>query len=77
VDGYVKNAIKGGAKLLCGGFRIMDKPLDKGYFYRPTVLEVTLNKLACVQEEIFGPVVVVMKFKDIDEALALANDTVY
>lgn len=77
VDNYVKNAVKDGAKLLCGSFREMEKPLDKGYFYRPTVLEVKSNKLACVQEEIFGPVVVVMKFEDFDEALELANDTIY
>jgi len=77
VDGYVKNAVADGAKLLCGGFREMDGPLDKGYFYRPTVFEVTSNKMACVQEEIFGPVLVVMKFEDFDEALAMANDTVY
>ncbi|MBM3710451.1 MAG: aldehyde dehydrogenase family protein [Actinobacteria bacterium] len=55
----------------------MDKPLDKGFFYRPTVLEVNSNKLECVQEEIFGPVVTVMKFADMEEALNLANDTVY
>ena len=77
IDNYVKNAVKDGAKLLCGGFREMEKPLDKGYFYRPTVLEVKSNKLACVQEEIFGPVVVVMEFEDFDEALELANDTIY
>ena len=77
VDSYVQGAVKDGAKLLCGGFRVMDPPMDKGYFYKPTVLEVKSNKLACVQEEIFGPVVTVMKFEDIDEALALANDTVY
>jgi len=77
IDGYVQRAVKDGAKLLCGGFRIMDKPLDKGFFYRPTVLEVNSNKLECVQEEIFGPVVTVMKFIDIEEALSLANDTVY
>lgn len=77
VDGYVQRAVKDGAKLLCGGFREMTPPLDKGYFYRPTVLEVTDNKLACVQEEIFGPVVVVMKYSNMDEALSLANDTIY
>lgn len=77
VDSYVRGAVKDGAKLLCGGFRVMDSLMNKGYFYKPTVLEVTNNKLKCVQEEIFGPVVIVKKFEDIDEALALANDTVY
>jgi acyl-CoA reductase-like NAD-dependent aldehyde dehydrogenase len=77
IDSYVQGAVKDGAKLLCGGFRVMDPPMNKGYFYKPTVLEVNSNKLACVQEEIFGPVVTVMKFENIDEALELANDTVY
>jgi len=77
VDKYVKNAVKDGAKLLCGGFRVMDKPMDKGYFYRPTVLEVKSNDLLCVQEEIFGPVVVVMKYEDIDDAIHLSNDSLY
>ena len=77
VDGYVKRAVKDGAKLLCGGFREMDPPLDKGYFYRPTVLEVDNNKYECVQQEIFGPVVTVKSFDNIEEAIALANDSVY
>lgn len=77
VDRYVKNAVADGAKLLCGGFREMKPPMDKGYFYRPTVLEVTSNKLACVQEEIFGPVLVIKKVDSFDEALELSNDSVY
>ncbi|MGM0365611.1 MAG: aldehyde dehydrogenase family protein [Actinomycetota bacterium] len=77
VDGYVKRAVKDGAKLLCGGKRLTDPPMDKGYFYPPTVLEVNDNKVECIQEEIFGPVVSVMKYKDFDQALKLANDTAY
>ncbi|MCL5072991.1 MAG: aldehyde dehydrogenase family protein [Actinobacteria bacterium] len=83
IDGYVQRAVKDGAKLLCGGFREMRPPLDKGFFYRPTVLEITgedkfqCNSLECVQQEIFGPVVVVQAFEDINEAFTLANDTVY
>ncbi len=77
VDGYVKRAIKDGAKLLCGGERAMTPPFDKGYFYRPTVLEVNNNSMECVQEEIFGPVCTVMKYKTFEEAIKLANDSVY
>jgi aldehyde dehydrogenase (NAD+) len=77
VDKYVKDAVADGAKLLCGGFREMDAPMDKGYFYRPTVLEVASNDLACVQEEIFGPVVTVKKIDNFEEALELSNDSVY
>ncbi len=77
VQGFVDRAVKDGAKLLCGGKRLTDPPLDKGYFYPPTVLEVDDNKMECVQEEIFGPVVTVMKYKNFEQALELANDTVY
>jgi len=77
VDGYVKRAINNGAKLLCGGERIMTPPLKKGYFYRPTVLEVQNNELQCVQEEIFGPVCSVMKYKTLEEAIQLSNDSIY
>lgn len=77
IDGYVQRAVKDGAKLLCGGERLTGGPFDKGYFYPPTVLEVDDNSMECVQEEIFGPVVTVMKYKDFDQALELANDTVY
>lgn len=77
VDGYVKRAIEQGAKLLCGGKRVMDPPLNNGFFYSPTVLEVTDNKIECVQEEIFGPVVIVAKFEDIDEAIKMSNDSAY
>ncbi|MCK4445623.1 MAG: aldehyde dehydrogenase [Candidatus Marinimicrobia bacterium] len=77
VDGYVKRAIKDGAKLLCGGERVMTPPFDKGYFYRPTVLEVNNNSIECVQKEIFGPVCTVMKYKTFEEAIELANDSVY
>lgn len=77
VDNYIKRAVNQGAKLLCGGKRIMDPPLDKGFFYTPTVLEVKDNRIECVQEEIFGPVCTVMKYKSFDEALKMANDNIY
>jgi acyl-CoA reductase-like NAD-dependent aldehyde dehydrogenase len=77
IDEYVKGSIADGAKVLAGGERVMDPPMDKGYFYRPTVIEVADNKLKCVQEEIFGPVVTVMKYKELEEAIQLANDTCY
>jgi len=77
IDGYVQGAVKDGAKLLCGGFRYTEPPCDKGFFYKPTVIEVNSNNLKCVQEEIFGPVVIVAKFEDIDEAIKMSNDSVY
>lgn len=77
VDGYVKRAVSDGAKLIYGGKRYTDPPCNKGFFYYPTILETDNNRLECVQEEIFGPVVTVKKYSTFEEALELANDTVY
>jgi acyl-CoA reductase-like NAD-dependent aldehyde dehydrogenase len=77
VDGYVKDAIDSGAKLLYGGKRYVVPPCDKGSFYMPTVLEVNSNDMRCVQEEIFGPVLVVKKYRDLQDAIKMANDTQY
>jgi len=77
VDGYVQEAIKNGAKLIIGGERYNTPPCDKGSFYKPTVLEVDSNSMKCVQEEIFGPVLVALKYKDLDNAIAMANDSEY
>ena len=62
-----------GATLLTGGCRAQ----DKGYFIRPTVFTDVKKDMKIVQEEIFGPVVVVTKFKTLEEAIELANDSEY
>ena len=77
VDWYVKEAIKDGAKLVCGGEKYNVPPFDKGNFYLPTILENVTNDMRCAQEEIFGPVLVVIKYSDLDEAIKMANDTRY
>jgi acyl-CoA reductase-like NAD-dependent aldehyde dehydrogenase len=77
VDAFVRQAINDGAKLLCGGEKYVIPPCDKGSFYKPTILECMSNKMNCVQDEIFGPVLVALKYKNIDEAIALANDNQY
>ncbi|MCK4803067.1 MAG: aldehyde dehydrogenase [Spirochaetes bacterium] len=77
VDRYVKDAVKDGATLACGGKKFEEPPLDKGNYYRPTILENVRNSMKCSQEEIFGPVLVVIKYKDLDEAIAIANDNQY
>ncbi|MGV1049986.1 MAG: aldehyde dehydrogenase family protein [Solirubrobacterales bacterium] len=77
IEGYVKIGLDEGAKLLTGGHRTqLDGELAGGYFFEPTVLEGT-NEMRVFQEEIFGPVVSVTKFRDEAEALAIANDTLY
>jgi aldehyde dehydrogenase len=68
---------KEGAKVLTGGTRaILDGELAGGYYVKPTILEGN-NKMRVFQEEIFGPVVSVTKFKDMDDAIDIANDTLY
>ncbi|MBI2913419.1 MAG: aldehyde dehydrogenase family protein, partial [Chloroflexi bacterium] len=50
---------------------------DKGYFFEPTIFDRVDNRMKIAQEEIFGPVLSVIPFKDADEALRIANDTMY
>jgi aldehyde dehydrogenase len=74
---YVDIGKKEGAKLLAGGERLtMNGELAEGYYMKPTVFEGN-NKMRIFQEEIFGPVLSVTTFKDDDEAMAIANDTLY
>ena len=74
---YVEIGKKEGARLVCGGERVTDNGLDKGCFMRPTILADVTNDMRVAQEEIFGPVVVVIKFKDEDEVVKMANDSDY
>lgn len=74
---YVDIAKQEGGKILCGGERITEGELAKGPFMQPTLIEVPNNSCRVAQEEIFGPVAVVMKFKGEQEVIDLANDSVY
>ena len=73
VQKYIAVGIEEGAKVECGGKRVG----DKGCFISPTIFTHTNPKMRIVQEEIFGPVLVVQTFKDETDAIALANDTIY
>jgi aldehyde dehydrogenase len=74
---YLDIGKKEGAKVLTGGTRQMHEgELKDGYYVKPTVFAGN-NKMRVFQEEIFGPVVSVTKFKDLDDAIAIANDTLY
>lgn len=80
VTGYIRIGIEEGANLLAGGLeRPQNLPshLQKGNFIQPTVFADVDNRMRIAQEEIFGPVVCLMKFKDEAEALRLANDVEY
>ena len=75
IDNYVQSAITDGAKILTGGKPAVIEGFENGYWYEPTVIANVNHEMDVVKEEIFGPVVVIMKFKDEKEAVRLANDT--
>lgn len=66
-----------GATLLCGGERLSGKDYDRGYFVAPTIFDHVTSKMALAQYEIFGPVLSIVRVKNFDEALAVANDVPY
>ncbi|MEH7106437.1 aldehyde dehydrogenase family protein [Bacillus sp. JJ1764] len=74
---YIDLGKQEGATVACGGNRITTNGFDKGFFVEPTVFVDVKQDMRIVQEEIFGPVVCIQKFKDEEEAIKLANDTVY
>jgi acyl-CoA reductase-like NAD-dependent aldehyde dehydrogenase len=74
---YVEIGKKEGATLLCGGTRPSDPALSKGFFVNPTIFGSVRNKMRIAQEEIFGPVVSVIRWNDYDAMIAEANDTPY
>jgi aldehyde dehydrogenase len=73
---YIDIGKKEGAQLLCGGQPYKNAQYPGGFYIQPTVFKGH-NKMRIFQEEIFGPVLAVTTFKDDDEALAIANDTLY
>ena len=77
VAGYVELARAEGGAVLAGGDLPRDPALAKGAFYEPTVIEGLANSARVCQEEIFGPVIVAMPFRDEAEAVAQGNDTTY
>lgn len=76
VQSYIDKGIEEGAELFFGG---PGKPegLEKGYFARPTVFNNVDNKMTIAQEEIFGPVMSIISYNNLDEAIKIANDTKY
>ncbi|MFL7943920.1 aldehyde dehydrogenase family protein [Priestia megaterium] len=74
---YIEIGKQEGAHLVCGGNRITSSGLEKGFFVEPTVFSNVTSNMKIVQDEIFGPVVVIQTFKDEKEAIKLANDTEY
>ena len=76
VENYVRIGQEEGAKLVLGGKRPTDVP-DGGFYYEPTIFTDVDNSMTIAQEEIFGPVLSVIKFKNDEEAIRIANDSIY
>lgn len=77
VEEYIKIGVAEGAKLVCGGKRPAGKEFEKGNFLEPTIFDDVKPSMRVAREEIFGPVLSVIPFKDEAEAIRLANDTEY
>ena len=76
VQGYIQTGIDEGATLVAGGTGKPDG-LDAGYYVKPTVFANVSNSMTIAREEIFGPVLSIIGYTDVDDAVALANDTEY
>jgi aldehyde dehydrogenase (NAD+) len=74
VRGYIEKGVQEGARIVAGG---PEAPLEQGYYVTPTVFADVTPEMTIAQEEIFGPVVSIIKYVDEDDALRIANGTVY
>ncbi|WP_028782286.1 betaine-aldehyde dehydrogenase [Thalassobacillus devorans] len=77
VEKYVEVGKEEGATVLVGGSRPEDPELQDGFFYLPTILTDCRSDMTIVQEEVFGPVLTVERFENEEQAVRLANDTIY
>jgi NAD-dependent aldehyde dehydrogenases len=75
IAGYVNIARDAGARIVVGGARSDATELRDGFFFEPTIVTEVLQSSAIVQEEVFGPVLAVLPFRDVDHALEMANDS--
>jgi gamma-glutamyl-gamma-aminobutyraldehyde dehydrogenase len=73
--GYIETGKRENGRLLCGGTRLFEE--SGGYFVAPTVFDEVTPDMTIAKDEIFGPVFALMSFGDIEEGIALANDTIY
>ncbi|HYB36591.1 MAG TPA: aldehyde dehydrogenase [Mycobacterium sp.] len=74
VQDYIRSGLKEGARMLLGG---EDSPTDRGWYVRPTLFTDAANDMRIAREEIFGPVLTVLTYKDEDDAVRIANDSDY
>src|SRR5260370_36985135 len=76
VEGFVERALRDGANIVTGGKRASVKGFEKGFFFDPTVIAQDRNDAEIVQNEAFGPVVVVSGFGTAEERLQKPNDVI-
>lgn len=74
---YTQIGKEEGAVLLCGGYRLNDSAFSRGYFHSPTIFSEVERTMRIAKEEIFGPVVSVLRIKSLEEAIEISNDPVY
>ncbi len=74
---YIESAREVGARIVCGGNRVSVPGCEGGFFVEPTVIADVTNDMKVAREEIFGPVLSVIKYETVDEAITIANDTDY
>jgi betaine-aldehyde dehydrogenase len=74
---YIETAKAEGATCVCGGYRYTEGECAKGYYVRPTIFDHCSPDMTIVREEVFGPVVTIQTFRTEEEAIRLANDTIY
>ncbi len=77
IEGYVEIGKKEGARLLLGGQRAAVSGFEQGFYVAPTVFADVKNEMRIAREEIFGPVLSILRFRSEDEAVAIANDSPY
>jgi acyl-CoA reductase-like NAD-dependent aldehyde dehydrogenase len=77
IESYVKIGQQEGATVVAGGKRPTDRSLPKGNYFEPTLLDGVAPAMRVAQEEIFGPVLAIIPFDDLEEAATIANNTVY
>jgi acyl-CoA reductase-like NAD-dependent aldehyde dehydrogenase len=74
---YIRSGKEDGARLLCGGERDVEGVKAKGFYVKPTIFSEVRPQMKIAQEEIFGPVLAALRFRDANEAIEIANSTIY
>jgi len=77
VEEYVQSGLKEGARLILGGRRPSGEEYARGFYFEPTIFTEVKNSMKIAQEEIFGPVLSIIRYRDEKEAVQIANDVVY